>query len=332
MELINPEKTYVPIDNTISARINATTEIVSVLNDDTVADAYIEKLNDDILKARLMGESVQLVSDSMTWIAKRIEAEGFVAGLVEDPDLLAIKKQSGMFMGVTEMDINDKRTLMYLVDLGFDDETATSRSVMAPVDESRLLVATKGRTEAELSEIFAENLRILGTIEDPVFIDVLNEFTDAIADADDADSDLMQDIGSLSAQLMAHKSVRGSQSAVIAIGKIVDGIIKRDARYVIAGKAMTIGVNGQKGLLAFQNHMTVASIDRITLIDDYEFDAEGNIVFEETLQPALVVLQDGEEHYFALRHLEEFSKQLNDSGCRSSMQRFMQMYPNAWNR
>jgi len=322
---------YIPLRDEVTARIQATTEIVGHTSENAVSATHVEKLNGELIKAKLTGEMVQLFSPSMIWTSEQIDETGIVIAPVYEPELLDKRAVTGIFMGVGEMEIDQQRTLVYQLSVGFDDETMTSRSVIAPVDESTLLVGTVGSAEAKLSQDISESVHKLSTIENPKFREVLKDFVGVLEDADQIDAVLLGELGVLSTWMMAQDGVRDDIEMRQAIGGVIGAVLADGGEYRITGQEFVIGAGGEIALATVRRYEGTAEIHGLALTNDYGISKDSVLTFENTMQPSIVIIEDdGKMRYIPLKAILEFSKPTHDERCRSSMQRFITQYPNVF--
>jgi hypothetical protein len=329
LEFTKSDIVYIPLRPEIKAKLEATTEIVADTTDAAKSAAQIDALNHELEKANLIGEPVQILSPSIIWTAERIDEMGkTVREPVFDSELLKKRNVAGIFLGVTELETDGQRIVMYNIDVDFDDATMTSRSVMASVDESTLLVATEGSPETQLAHVIAESARMLAAVEDPKFKEVFNDLMDLLEEMETLDATTIRELGILATWMMAHDGVRDNLDTRHAISEIIGAIIDCDISYTIVGQEIVIPpeAKDKKAKIVIKTHDSHAGIRGIAIVTDYEWDKDGGVAFEDTMQPALIILDEFEDqHYVPLKYITEFSPTPPD--CRSSMLRFLRENP-----
>lgn len=328
MEFAKSDTVYVPLGEEIVQRIQVTTEIVGDIAEDTLATKYVDKLNDDLDQARLTGESVKLVSDSLMWMDESIDGTETINQAAITPEQRDASEAVGIFMGVSEMLIDQQRTLMYRLNMGFDDETMTARSVLAPVDESTLLVGTTGSVEAAMTEAFENHIRKLRTIDNPDFQEVFADLLDTIQECDGIDGSYIRGIGLHVTWLMAQDGVHDDDEMRHALNGIIALSIRANVPYYIVGQKVTFNAQGAHGDTVITPHNSIDNIQVVSTVTDYDTDSHGELVYESTMQPAFIVTDSqGIQHFIPLKHIRNFSEASHDTRCQSSMQRFLKMYP-----
>ncbi|MDB5161847.1 MAG: hypothetical protein JWM52_355 [Candidatus Saccharibacteria bacterium] len=329
MEFPTSDTIYIPLREELIAKIQATTEIVGDTYDNAKAANYIDTLNNDLREAKLTGESVQLDSQMLIWSSARYEDGKTIIEPVMDPKTLKLRTVIGTFTGVEEMELEGLRTLVYRISVDYDEETMTSRSVLAPVDATTMLVGTEGSFEAKISQTLSDNLRKLHEIEDPKFRETLKDFIDLFEETEEKDATFIQEVGILSAWLLAHDEVKNDNEKRKAIGKILKTILVNSDRYRIAGTELAPHPDGKTQSTTVGYINTVNNISGIALIDDFDTNATKNIEFTGTSQLAFIV-KDAKnvKHNIPLRFILEFTPVTYEDYCRSSIQRFLQANPN----
>lgn len=331
MEYPKSDIIYIPLRDEVTARIQATTEIVGDTSENDVAATHVEKLNNELIEAKLTGEMVQLFSQSMIWTSERIDGVDIVISSLDETELLNQPAVTGVFMGVGEMEIDQQRTLVYQLSVGFDDETMTSRSVIAPVDESTLLVGTVGSAEAKLSQDISEGIRKLSTIENPKFREVLKDFVGVLEDADQIDAVLLGELGVLSIWMMAQDGVRDNIEMRHTIGGLIEAVLVDSGKYHITGQEYIVGAGDDIAHATVCYYEGMTEIHGLALTNDYDISKDGELTFENTMQPSIVIIEnDGKMRYIPLKAILEFSRSTHDERCQTSMRRFMAQYPNVF--
>jgi len=330
LEHAKSEIIYIPLQDEIKSKIQVTTEIVGDTYDDNEAATHVEKLNGDLIEAKLTGEMVQLFSSSMIWTSEKIGETGVIIESIYDPELLKKLSVTGVFSGVGEMILNEQRILVYQLSVGFDDETMTSRSVIAPVDESTLLIGTVGSVEAEISEILTTSIRQLATIENPKFQETLRDLLDLFEAGDGINATFMRELGILATWLLAQDGVHDDIEMRRAIGAILTTVVENDdATYKIAAQEYILSTDGIARIDSVRPFEEVTEVHGIAMVNDYDISKDGTLIFENTLQPSIVITQtNGEQRYVPLKSILQYENIALDNNCRSSMLRFLAQHPN----
>jgi len=317
-----------PLKQEISAKIQATNEIVGDTTESDKAAAHVKTLNYELFKAKLTGESVQVFSQSLIWTTERIEDGKTVVESTLDPELLKKRSVRGTFIGVTEMLVDQQHILMYQLSVDLDDESMAYHSVLTPVDESTLLIATEGSVNAELNENVAENYQLLLGVENLKFQEVLKDFMDVIKNGEPVDATKLREIGLITIWLMAQDGIKDDVKMRDAIVGIIKASIDTTALYSIVGAEVIVNTGERAGTATIQQHESKSHIQGFAAINDYDTDSTGKIEFAATMQPVIFIDdENGQRRYIPLRYMRTFYKESYDS-CSTSRERFISKFPN----
>ena len=326
MEFAKSDTVYVPLNDEIISRIQVTTEIVGDITEDDLATSHIDILNDDLRMAKLTGESAKLVSESIIWEDESIDGTKTVVAI--HPEQQDVQDAVGTFMGVSEMMIDQQRTLMYRLSLGIDEVTMTARSVLAPVDESNLLIGTQGSTEAILTDAFEGAVRKLNRIKDPDFQDVFMDFMDTIEECEGVNAGYVRGLGLTAAWMMAQEGVVDNTEMQHAITEVIILSIGSGAAHHIVGQDIVFNNPDSDADITIASHDSIGPVHSIGTITDYVIDGQGALISESSMQPALIVTDlKGVQRFIPLKFITTFTEASQGDRCHSSMRRFLTMYP-----
>jgi len=326
VEFAKSDTVYVPLNDEIISRIQVTTEIVGDITEDGLATPHVDTLNNDLREAKLTGESAKLVSESIIWEDESIDGTKTI--VVVSPEQQDAHDAIGTFMGVSEMIIDQQRTLMYRLSLGIDEATMTARSVLAPVDESNLLIGTQGSAEATLTDAFEGAVRKLNTIKDPDFQDVFTDFMDTIEECEGVNAGYVRGLGLTAAWMMAQDGVVDNPDMQQAITEIILLSIGSSAAHHIVGQDIVFNNPDSDADITIASHDSIGPVRSIGTITDYVIDGQGALIPESSMQPVLVVTDlKGVQRFVPLKFITTFTEASKGDRCHSSMRRFLAMYP-----
>jgi len=321
----------VPLDAEISGRIQSTMEIAADTYDDTVARDLITNLNVFLAKQNIVGETVRIYSDSLIWMNYKPDSEGFTLESVFDASVLKTKTITGTFLGIEELSYQGYRCLVYKVNVKQGEDYVTFYSVSAPIDESQITIESSIiEDEDEKNIILAEQFQVLAEIEDPLFREELRTLMENChkEDALELSASFVKEIGRATTWMMAHPEVCDDERRKRSILVILSMVFEREEVYVFEGDEFIVDdIDEDTRSLTVKKYESYSVISGVCVVNDYAKNDNGTLVFKDTYQPALIMLDnDEEQHYVTLNSLSYFSGN-NIDDCDVHRERFLLKYP-----
>lgn len=325
-------------DHVLEAVEAARAQLTECVDPDRLND-IVKNANDAFRKESLLGVTSVLQSEGSFVTSRGMK---YVEDGMQETDvrhIVTADPSEGVFVGCDIASLNGMTPeLVYVVELPMitkskdASEALRSRTVIAPVDASTLLVNVD-------VEGIGEALTLLRALGDE-YIDTRLNYLDELKRAnDEVDADFLREMAFVTTEILARPKVANSRSLRNAVTELFTSVLDGSTWYSFEGFALDKAELDGHISLGIHEIEGKGYIDEIVTVRDFTYtpasaDTPADATFAKTLQPA-ALLRHGEDEYtiplkfLTMFYIEKFSP-ITES-CQDSRARFLEEYPDVFN-
>lgn len=266
-------------------------KFISTTDDPSAIKPKVAELNQKLSEGGFIAGDARLRSEFAI-----VTSRGLSDGIVQpvfDPEILETETFEGVFLGCDVAELGDGPELVYTLEMPLDTKTMRFRTVIAPVNLSRVAVKSREHMgNVTDKDELASSLGLLAAITDPEFQVDLRSLTRLFEEYDSSDHAFVRELGRITTHMLANPFVGMDDQARTAIGKIIDSCFKDKGMYAITGEIFEMKPTQRGRTITVDSVELLGVYKGIGLSPDYRIvnSPEGDIIeLAESHQPVILV-------------------------------------------